>query len=302
VTGPFDEIVHDNDHEHDEQQHEPSHEVAEHTTHENEGNGNDREEEGGHQRDEDNGDKRNDAEEGLPRKNLYVANLSYDTTEQMLEETFSAFGEITSVEVIKEPGTSQSRGFAFVGFKNEDEGDAAVAALNGSQINGRTVRVEVAKRARGHPKTPGKYLGPRAANTRPPPRDRRDDYRGGRDSYRGRDDYRDRRDGYRDRRDDFRGGRDDYRGGRDDYRDRRGPGYGGERGRSRSYERRGPPGGYADRPPMRYDDRRPLYDRRGPPPPVDRWNGGGRPRSRSRSRDRGMGRPDYPPGPAGRRY
>ena len=76
-------------------------------------------------------------------KNLYVGNLSFDTTEAELREAFAEHGTVTSAQVIMDRDTGRPRGFAFV--EMSDGGDAAMAALNGAQLNGRTISVNEAR-------------------------------------------------------------------------------------------------------------------------------------------------------------
>lgn len=77
--------------------------------------------------------------------NIYVGNLSYDASEQDLREAFSAFGEVTDVKVINDKMTGRSKGFAFVEMGSEEEGEAAIAALDGKDIKGRPVKVNKAR-------------------------------------------------------------------------------------------------------------------------------------------------------------
>ncbi|MBN1579079.1 MAG: RNA-binding protein [Anaerolineae bacterium] len=78
-------------------------------------------------------------------KNIYVGNLSYDTTEGSLQELFETHGEITSVNVITDRDTGRPRGFAFVEMATEEAAQAAIAALNGQEIDGRALTVNEAK-------------------------------------------------------------------------------------------------------------------------------------------------------------
>jgi cold-inducible RNA-binding protein len=73
---------------------------------------------------------------------LFVGNLSYNTTEESLRTLFSEFGEVTSVNVINDKFTGNSRGFGFVEMENAD---AAIAALNNKEVDGRPIRVDIAK-------------------------------------------------------------------------------------------------------------------------------------------------------------
>lgn len=76
---------------------------------------------------------------------LYVGNLSYSTTEDALRETMSEFGEIVSVAVITDRETGRSKGFGFVEFANEADGEAAIAATDGKDCDGRPLKVNKAR-------------------------------------------------------------------------------------------------------------------------------------------------------------
>jgi RNA recognition motif-containing protein len=83
-------------------------------------------------------------------KKLYVGNLSYNTTGSDLERLFSQHGQVNSAEVIADRASGRSKGFGFVEMASNDEADAAIAALNGQQHDGRTLTVNEAR-----PKTEG---------------------------------------------------------------------------------------------------------------------------------------------------
>ena len=78
-------------------------------------------------------------------KNIYVGNLSYDTTQDQLQTMFEAHGEVTSVNVITDRDTGRPRGFAFVEMATEQAASAAIAALNGQEVDGRALTVNEAK-------------------------------------------------------------------------------------------------------------------------------------------------------------
>jgi cold-inducible RNA-binding protein len=94
-------------------------------------------------------------------KNLYVGNLSYDTTEDTLRTLFAEFGEIESVNLITDRYTGRPRGFAFVEMATEETAQAAIEALNGKMVDGREIKVDNAKpradsdRRRGGGRRPG---------------------------------------------------------------------------------------------------------------------------------------------------
>jgi len=72
--------------------------------------------------------------------NIYVGNLSYDTRDSDLENAFAAFGRVDSAHVIMDKYTKQSRGFGFVEMGNNDEAQRAINELNGTQLQGRTIK------------------------------------------------------------------------------------------------------------------------------------------------------------------
>lgn len=77
--------------------------------------------------------------------NIYVGNLPYSVTESDLKETFSEFGEVTSASLISDKFSGQSKGFGFVEMPNNSEADAAIKALNESDLKGRNIKVNQAK-------------------------------------------------------------------------------------------------------------------------------------------------------------
>jgi RNA recognition motif-containing protein len=76
---------------------------------------------------------------------LFVGNLSYTTTEQSLRELFMQAGSVTSVALIKEPGTQRSKGFAFVEMGSQSEVQKAISMFNGYTLNERQLTVNVAR-------------------------------------------------------------------------------------------------------------------------------------------------------------
>jgi RNA recognition motif-containing protein len=76
---------------------------------------------------------------------LYVGNLSYETTEQALRELFMQAGSVTSVALIKEPGTQRSKGFAFVEMASQSEVQKAISMFNGYTLNERQLTVNIAR-------------------------------------------------------------------------------------------------------------------------------------------------------------
>ena len=82
---------------------------------------------------------------GVSSMKVYVGNLSYETTEAELRELFSAHGTVESVNLITEGGSGRSKGFGFVEFRDDQEANAAIAALNGTDLRGRTINVNQAR-------------------------------------------------------------------------------------------------------------------------------------------------------------
>lgn len=76
---------------------------------------------------------------------LYVGNLSYTTTEQMLRELFMQAGNVNSVALIKEPGTQRSKGFAFVEMTSQSDASKAISMFNGYTLEDRQLTVSVAR-------------------------------------------------------------------------------------------------------------------------------------------------------------
>ena len=78
-------------------------------------------------------------------KKLYVGNLSYDVSSADLEQMFASHGTVDSASVITDRGTGQSKGFGFVEMSSNAEAEAAIAALDGKELGGRTIKVNEAK-------------------------------------------------------------------------------------------------------------------------------------------------------------
>ena len=72
---------------------------------------------------------------------LYVGNLSYQTTDEALNELFAEVGTVTSAQVVTDKYTGQSRGFGFVEMATADEAQQAIAAINGRNVGGRALTV-----------------------------------------------------------------------------------------------------------------------------------------------------------------
>ena len=78
-------------------------------------------------------------------KNVYVGNMSFDTTEATLRQAFEAYGEVTTVNIITDRYSGRPRGFAFVEMADDEAARAAIAALNGQDLDGRTLKIDEAK-------------------------------------------------------------------------------------------------------------------------------------------------------------
>ena len=87
-------------------------------------------------------------------KNLFVGNMSFQTTESDLRALFEPFGQITRVHIAMDRETGQARGFAFVEMARDDEAAKATAALDGKEVGGRALKVNEAR-----PKTEGRGPG-----------------------------------------------------------------------------------------------------------------------------------------------
>ena len=77
--------------------------------------------------------------------NIFVGNLSFSTKEDGLRAAFEAYGQVASARVVTDRETGRSRGFAFVEMANADEAQAAIAALDGREVDGRALKVNEAR-------------------------------------------------------------------------------------------------------------------------------------------------------------
>lgn len=77
--------------------------------------------------------------------NIYVGNLAREATEEDVREAFKAFGQITSVSIIKDKFSGESRGFGFVEMPSQAEAQSAIAGLNGKELQGRSLTVNEAR-------------------------------------------------------------------------------------------------------------------------------------------------------------
>ncbi|KAG8905389.1 hypothetical protein FRB99_009002 [Tulasnella sp. 403] len=177
-----------------------------------------------------------------PGNNLHVSGLSSRVDNRDLEVAFGKYGKVAKAAVMYDPHTRESRGFGFVTMETPTDAEACVNGLSGTDLKGRTITVEKARRGRARTPTPGRYFGPPKRSEDyerpydPRPYDSRYSDRGGYGRY------------------------DDRRGG--GYDDRYGPppsryGYDDRRYDDRRYDdRRYDDKRYDDRERRRYDDRR----------------------------------------------
>ena len=77
--------------------------------------------------------------------NIYVGNLSFQTTEDDLRRAFEGYGQVSTVSIIKDKYSGESKGFGFVEMGNKDEAMKAMTDLNGTELNGRNLNVNEAK-------------------------------------------------------------------------------------------------------------------------------------------------------------
>ena len=77
--------------------------------------------------------------------NIYVSNLSFNVEDEDLREFFAEYGEVTSARVIMDKFTNKSRGFGFVEMSDDESAQKAIAELDGGMVEGRAIRVSVAK-------------------------------------------------------------------------------------------------------------------------------------------------------------
>lgn len=102
---------------------------------------------------------------------LFVGGLSWGTDDGALRAAFEGFGEVTDARVVLDRETGRSRGFGFVGFATEDQAQAALAAMEGAEVDGRRIRVNIAEErggGGGAPRGPRRSGGPPAMVERRP--------------------------------------------------------------------------------------------------------------------------------------
>ena len=94
--------------------------------------------------------------------NIYVGNLSYELTEDDLKEAFASFGNVASVNIVKDRWSGSSRGFGFVDMPEVDEAQSAINGLSGKVLKGRAIRVSEA-RSRSEDRGRGRRGGRRSS-------------------------------------------------------------------------------------------------------------------------------------------
>ena len=77
--------------------------------------------------------------------NIYVGNINYDSTEEELRELFASYGSVSSVRILTDRATGRSRGFGFVEMECREEGQSAIDALDGYELDSRRLRVNEAR-------------------------------------------------------------------------------------------------------------------------------------------------------------
>ena len=77
--------------------------------------------------------------------NIYVGSLSYEVTEEELKQAFEAFGEVESVKIIRDMNSGRSKGFGFVEMSGKSKALSAIDGLNGTELKGRSIKVNKAK-------------------------------------------------------------------------------------------------------------------------------------------------------------
>ena len=92
---------------------------------------------------------------------LFVGNLSFDTTENDLQDAFAAHGTVTETNLMMDRVSGRPRGFGFVTMSTPEEAEKAIAALNGAQLDGRALTVNIARPREERPGGGGGSRGPR---------------------------------------------------------------------------------------------------------------------------------------------
>lgn len=108
------------------------------------------------------GDSESKEDDGAvnPGSNLFVTGIHPRLTEAEVTRLFEKYGEVEKCQIMRDPHTKESRGFGFVKMMTSEQADAAKEGLHGEVLEGRTLSIEKARRARPRTPTPGKYFGP----------------------------------------------------------------------------------------------------------------------------------------------
>jgi RNA recognition motif-containing protein len=77
--------------------------------------------------------------------NIYVGNLSFDSSEDDIRKAFEAYGSVNDVKIIMDRYSGRSKGFGFVEMANDDEGKAAITEMNGKELDGRALKCDEAR-------------------------------------------------------------------------------------------------------------------------------------------------------------
>ena len=77
--------------------------------------------------------------------NIYIGNLNFTVDEAKLKKIFEKYGEVSSVRIIKDKETGENKGYGFIEMKNDEEGKKAIQEMNSQEIDGRHVKVNIAK-------------------------------------------------------------------------------------------------------------------------------------------------------------
>ena len=89
--------------------------------------------------------------------NIYVGNLSYSVTEDELRNAFATFGAVSEVSIVKDKFSGQSKGFGFVEMPDNSAADAAIKGLNGTDLKGRSIKVNQARPREERPQRKPRY-------------------------------------------------------------------------------------------------------------------------------------------------
>ena len=92
-------------------------------------------------------------------KKLYVGNLSFDVTQDQLQDMFAPYGSVQSAQLISDRDTGRSKGFGFVEMSSDREAEAAIRGMNGQMVDGRALTVNEAKPKEARPRTGGGGYG-----------------------------------------------------------------------------------------------------------------------------------------------